>query len=86
MLRAARYHESHQRCLYCQRATVIGHSCKEGCPGDCLDGQVPAAGVVAHARSSNPFPVRQDDDYLYLVMEYLPGGDVMVSTTPARRN
>ena len=21
----------------------------------------------------------QDDDYLYLIMEYLPGGDVMVS-------
>ena len=30
-----------------------------------------------------PCVVRQDDDYLYLVMEYLPGGDVMVSTMPS---
>ena len=24
----------------------------------------------------------QDDDYLYLIMEYLPGGDVMVRALP----
>ena len=28
--------------------------------------------------TQHPFLVWQDDDYLYLVMEYLPGGDVMV--------
>ena len=37
------------------------------------------------APSQHPSPVRQDDEYLYLVMEYLPGGDVMVSALPARR-
>ena len=26
--------------------------------------------------------VVQDDDYLYLIMEYLPGGDVMVRAEP----
>lgn len=27
----------------------------------------------------------QDEDSLYLIMEYLPGGDVMVRTSPAGR-
>ena len=38
---------------------------------------------VVGCRTSTIWPsALQDDEYLYLIMEYLPGGDVMVSCIP----
>ena len=43
-------------------------------------------GHAWYAAVHRDFPVAaQDDDYLYLIMEYLPGGDVMVRTLPLAR-
>ncbi len=48
-------------------------------------GAEPVSVCAGHVGYEDSMPL-QDDDYLYLVMEYLAGGDVMVSAQQALRD
>ena len=55
------------------KTTVQGHGTK------------PVSVINRYVGYEDSMPL-QDDDYLYLVMEYLAGGDVMVSAQQALRD
>jgi len=52
--------------------------CMCQCTAECCEEQTCARAARMRPRLNAEFCIEQDEEYLYLVMEYLPGGDVMV--------